>query len=453
MLSQTLMNVVPMLAHFAPVFSDRVWSHALVLVVGAILSPQQRTVTAALRVMGLSDEEHYGNYHRVLSRAVWSSLMLSRILLGLLVFLLLSTDSPLLIVVDETLERRQGAKIRAKGVFRDAVRSTKERVVTCFGLRWISMMLLVRLPWAQRPWALPFLTVLAPSERVNAKLNRRLKTIVGWTRQMIAQVRRWFPQRRIVLIGDGTYSSVALLRWCAGMRGPVTLVTRLRLDARLYAPPSSPIPGRRGPKPKKGARLASLAKRASDSNAVWTEVTVTWYGGEPRTVLIQSDTAVWYTPGQDPAPIRWVLVRSLDGSFEDQAFLCTDLNTSPAQILEWFLLRWNIEVTFEEVRAHLGVETQRQWSDKAIARTTPLLLGLYSLITLLAFQWAENHRLPVREAAWYTKDVATFADALAFVRRIIWVRLNYTNSAPTADLVLIPQQSLELLMNTLCYGA
>lgn len=162
MLSQTLMNMMPMLAHFAPVFSNRVWSHALVLVVGVILSPQQRTVTAALRVMGLSDEAHYGNYHRVLSRAVWSSLMLSRILLGLLVMLLLSADSPLLIVVDETLERRQGAKIRAKGVFRDAVRSTKERVVTCFGLRWISMMLLVRLPWATRAWALPFLTVLCP---------------------------------------------------------------------------------------------------------------------------------------------------------------------------------------------------------------------------------------------------------------------------------------------------
>ena len=452
MLSQTLMNVVPMLAHFAPVFSDRVWSHALVLVVGAILSPQQRTVTAALRVMGLSDEAHYGNYHRVLSRAVWSSLMLSRILLGLLVFLLLSADSPLLLIVDETLERRQGAKIRAKGVFRDAVRSTQERVVTCFGLRWVSMMLLVRLPWAKRPWALPFLTVLAPSERADTKLNRRHKTIVGWTRQMIAQVRRWFPQRRIVLIGDGTYSSVALLRGCAGMRMPVTLVTRLRLDAGLYAPPPAPLPGRRGPKPKKGARLASLAKRTTDSNAVWTEVTVTWYGGEPRTVLIQSDTAVWYTPGQDPAPLRWVLVRSLDGSFEDQAFLCTDLNASPAQSLEWFLLRWNIEVTFEEVRAHLGVETQRQWSDQAIARTTPTLLGLYSLVTLLAFQWAENHRLPVREAAWYTKDGATFTDALAFVRRIIWGRLNYTHSAPAPDSVLIPQHSLELLMDTLCYG-
>ena len=227
MLSETLMTIVPVLAQFAPVFSNRVWHQAVVLIVGAILSPQQRTVTAALRVMGLSDEEHYGNYHRVLSRAVWSSLMLSRILLGLLVFLLLSADSPLLLIVDETVERRQGAKIRAKGVFRDAVRSTKERVVTCLGLRWISMMLLVRLPWAKRAWALPFLTVLAPSERADVKMNRRHKTIVGWARQMIGQVRRWFPQRRIVLMGDGTYAALAMVLWCAGMRQPVAPVATL----------------------------------------------------------------------------------------------------------------------------------------------------------------------------------------------------------------------------------
>jgi hypothetical protein len=269
---------------------------------------------------------------------------------------------------------------------------------------------------------------------------------------MIAQVRRWVPQRRLVLIGDGTYAALALVLWCAGMRQPVTLVTRLRLDAGLYAPPPPSTPGRRGPKPKKGARLPSLAQRTTDPDAVWTELSVTWYDGEPRTVRVQSDTARWYSPGHAPAPIRWVLVRSTDGGFEDQAFLCTDLTAAPTQILAWFLLRWNIEVTFEEVRAHLGVETQRQWSDQAIARTTPLLLGLYSLVTLLAFQWAENHRLPVRETAWYTKDGATFADAIAFVRRIIWGRLNYTNSAPAPDSVLIPQQSLELLMDTLCYG-
>jgi len=437
---------------FAPVFSDRVWSHALVLVVGAILSPEKRTVTAALRVMGLSDEQQFGKYHRVLSRAVWSSLALSRILLGLLVPLLLSADSPLPLVIDETLERRQGAKIRAKGVFRDAVRSTKARVVTSFGLRWISMLLVVKLPWARRPWALPFLTVLAPSEAANANLHRRHKTVVKWARQMIAQVRRWWPRRRIVLIGDGGYAAVGLALWCSGMLNPVTLVTRLRLDAGLYAPPVL-VPGRRGPKPKKGVRLPSLAQRAADPDAVWETLTLAWYRDEPRTVLVQTDTALWYTPRHTPVPIRWVLVRCPEGRFEDQAFLCTDLEAAPTHILAWVVLRWNIEVTFEDVREHLGVETQRQWSDQAIARTTPILFGLYSLITLLAHEWAAQPSLPVRTAAWYHKEDATFADAIAFVRRAIWGRLNCLRSTSDPDWVLIPRQSAELLMDTLCYAA
>ena len=448
-----LTDIVPVLLHFAPVFSDRVWRHAAVLVVGAILSPEKRTVTAALRVMGLSEEKQFGKYHRVLSRAVWSSLELSRILLGLLVTLLLSADSPLPIVIDETLERRQGAKIRAKGVFRDAVRSTKERVVTSFGLRWVSMMLVVKVPWAQRPWALPFLTVLAPSERANDKLHRRHKTVVKWTRQMIAQVRRWWPQRRIVLIGDGGYAAVGLALWCSGLLNPVTLVTRLRLDAALYAPPPAPMPGRRGPKPKKGVRLPSLAQRAAAPNAVWETLTLSWYGGEPRTVHIQTGTALWYTPRHAPVPIRWVLVCCPEGRFEAQAFLCTDLDATPTQILAWVVLRWNIEVTFEDVREHLGVETQRQWSDKAIARTTPILLGLYSLITLLAHEWAAQQPLPVRTAAWYHKEDATFADVIAFVRRAIWGRLNCMRSTSDPDWVLIPRQSAERLMDTLCYAA
>ncbi len=448
-----LTDIVPLLVHFAPVFSERVWSHAVVLVVGALLSPEKRTVTAALRVMGLSEEKQFGKYHRVLSRAVWSSLALSRILLGLLVTLLLSTDSPLPILIDETLERRQGAKIRAKGVFRDAVRSTKARVVTSFGLRWISMMLVVKLPWARRPWALPFLTVLAPSERANEKLHRRHKTVVKWTRQMIAQVRRWWPRRRIVLIGDGGYAAVGLALWCSGMLNPVTLVTRLRLDAGLYAPPPVPGPGRRGPKPKKGARLPSLAQRAADPDAVWETLTLAWYDGELRTVLVQTGTALWYTPGLAPAPIRWVLVRCPEGRFADQAFLCTDRDATPSQVLAWVVLRWNIEVTFEDVREHLGVETQRQWSDQAIARTTPILLGLYSLITLLAQEWATPQPLPVRSAAWYPKEDATFADAIAFVRRAIWGRLNCMRSTSDPDWVLIPRQSAELLMDTLCYAA
>ena len=164
-----------LLAKFAPVFDKRVWEHAVVLLIGAILAPGKRTVTAALRIMGLSDEKHFINYHRVLSRATWSGLALSRILFGLLVALLLSANAPILVVIDDTLERRRGAKIKAKGVFRDAVRSSEKHLVTCFGLRWVCMMVLVPLPWATRPWALPFLTVLAPSERTQTKQGKRHK--------------------------------------------------------------------------------------------------------------------------------------------------------------------------------------------------------------------------------------------------------------------------------------
>jgi hypothetical protein len=165
-------EIIALLANFAPVFDKRVWEHAMILLVGAILALGKRTVTAALRIMGLSDEKHFINYHRVLSRATWSSLALSRILLGLLILLLLSANAPLLLVVDDTLERRRGAQIKAKGVFRDAVRSSEKHVVTCFGLRWVCLMLLVPLPWATRPWALPFLTVLAPSARTQKKYGR-----------------------------------------------------------------------------------------------------------------------------------------------------------------------------------------------------------------------------------------------------------------------------------------
>jgi hypothetical protein len=435
---------------FAPVFSAQVWPQALTLLVGAILAPDERTVAAALRVMGLGADPHFGNYHRVLSRAVWSGLQAGQILLGLLVTLFLSADSPLPVVIDETLERRQGAKIRAKGVFRDAVRSSKTHVVTSFGLRWIVLALLVKLPWAKRPWALPFLTVLAPSARANEKCQRRHKTVVRWAQQMIAVVRRWQPKRRLILIGDGAYAAVCLALTCARLPQPVALVSRLRFDAGLYAPPSAPVPGRRGPKPKKGARLPALKAQLT---AAWQPATVPWYGGKTCEVQWQTGTALWYTPGFDPVAIRWVVVHSPTGDFLDQAFFCTDQAAAATQIIAWFVLRWNLEVTFEDARAHLGLETQRQWSDPAIARTTPCLFGLYALITALAQQWTAAQPLPIRVTAWYHKEDATFADAIAFVRRTLWLKLNCVDSAMTGDAVLIPRAAFERLLETLCYAA
>jgi DDE superfamily endonuclease len=272
-LPDTIMRV---LRPFAQAFSERIWEWAQVLLVGAILAPGKRTVSAILRVMGLSDERQFQNYHRVLNRATWSSLRLSQILLGLLIATFLAAGAPLLIAADETLERRKGPKIKQKGAFRDAVRSSKTRTVTSFGLRWLSMMLLVPVPWSTRVWALPFLTVLAPSEQTNRANGKRHQTSLDWLGQMIALVRRWLRTQPIVLIVDGGLAAVKLGLRCARLAVPVTYVSRLRLDAVLHDPPLAPVAGKRGPKPKKGTRQASLKARLTAPTTVWEVTSVRW---------------------------------------------------------------------------------------------------------------------------------------------------------------------------------
>jgi hypothetical protein len=245
--------IITVLGAFAPMFSRVVWTHAQVLLVGALLCQGPRTVASALRVLGLGQARRFEKYHRVLSRAHWSGRQGAKILLGLLVRLM-PPWWPVLIVVDETVERRQGHKIKVKGRYRDAVCSTQKVVVKCYGLKWISMMVLVPLPWSVRPWALPFLTVLAPSQRANEAADRRHKTSIDWTVQVVKQVARWLDQRRWVLIGDGGFACVHLALTCVGLVVPVTLISRLRLDAQLYDFPPPPRRGHRGPKPAKGRK-------------------------------------------------------------------------------------------------------------------------------------------------------------------------------------------------------
>jgi len=446
-------TIIQVLRYFEDAFSERVWEWAKVLLIGAILAPGERTVTAVLRVMGLQNEKQFQNYHRVLNRAKWSSRELSRVLVCLLVHLFVSADAPIVVGIDETIERRRGVKIAAKGIYRDPVRSSKEYFVKCSGLRWISMMLLAPVPWAQRVWALPFFTVLAPSERYNQQHRRRHKKLTDWGRQMIRQLRRWLPLRQLVVVADSSYAVLELLACATGMRQPVTMVTRLRLDAALYDPAPVRLPGTNGRPRKKGARQPTLAARLVDPGTVWQRLTVAWYGGTNRTVELASETAIWYHNGLPPVAIRWVLIRDPLGQFDPQALLCTDQQTQAQAILEWFVLRWQMEVTFHEVRAHLGVETQRQWSDLAIVRTTPALLGLFSLVTIFAHQLLQGQPLPVRQAAWYTKALPTFSDTLALVRQQLWpVTLSYLSPAQP-DMVEIPLALFERLTQTLAFAA
>lgn len=441
---------VPIIVAFAPLFFHRVWRRAQVLFLGAILAPGRRTVTSALRVMGLSTERRFQNYHRVLNRAVWSCHRASFILLRLLLTAF-APSGPIVLGLDDTIERRWGAKITARGIYRDPVRSSDSHFVKTSGLRWLSLMLLTPIPWAGRAWALPFLTALAPSERYWQQRHRRPKLLTDWARQLVLQAQRWLPTRSLVVVADGAFAALDLLARLAAR--PITCVTRLRLDARLFCPAPPRQRGARGRPRLVGKRLPSLSQVLAHRGTVWQRLTLHhWYSEGQREVEITSGTAVWYHGGLPPLAIRWVLVRDPAGKFETRALLCTDLQQSPQQILEWFLLRWQVEVTFQEVRAHLGVESQRQWSDLAIARTTPVLLGLFSIVTLLAHRLARRGTLPVRQAAWYKKLQPTFSDAIAVVRQRLWCRTSFFISRSQRDTIKIPRALFAGLSQAACYA-
>ena len=251
-------------------------------------------------------------------------------------------------------------------------------------------------------------------------------------------------------MADSSYAAIELL---SAVCRHVTVITRLRLDARLFDPPSPRLPGTKGRPRVSGARQPTLLQRLADPKTEWQRVTVTgWYGQGERRLDVVSGTALWHHPGKQ-APVRWVLVRDVAGEFEPQAFLCTDQAADPLTILQLFVRRWSVEVTFAEVRRHLGVETQRQWSDLAIARTTPCLLALFSLVALWASDLAARGLVLPRRAAWYAKPAVTFSDALAAVRRQLWIAQAFSTSRQAQNMATIPRSLLDSLTEAACYPA
>lgn len=434
---------------FGALFSAPTWSHIQVLLTGAILCQGARRVSSILSVMGLQHEKRFEKYHRVFNRAKWNSMTGAKILLGLLIQLL--PDSfPILIVVDDTIERRKGKKITAKGCYRDACRSTEKVIIKCFGLKWVCLMLVVPLPWCKRPWALPFMTLLVPSKKYNEKKNRIHKTSIDWTIIAVRVISRWL-KRPWILIGDGAFACIRLGLICDKQN--VTLISRLRLDSSLYEFAPTPIKGQRGRHRIKGERYTSLKELSHDATKPWQEISINWYGGETKTLKILTGTHLWYSPGEKPLPVRWVLTIDSDTN-KAEAFFSTNLQLEPTQIINWFVLRWNIEVTFEEVRAYLGMETQRQWSQKSIARTTPTLMALFSLTGLFALEMLKTKLLPLQSTAWYDKKGdATFSDILAFVRRSIWAEKYFNDSAVDEDYRKIKHTEWESLLDQLSRAA
>jgi len=433
-------------------FSKPVFEHAKVLFVGAILAIGKRTVTSCLRVMGLSEEKLFQNYHRVLNRARWLPLAASRLLLQLLIEAF-APEGDLIFGIDDTIERRRGEKISAKGIYRDPVRSSRSHFVKTSGLRWLSCMLIVGIGWAGCVWGLPFLTVLCPSERYYKQRGRSHQTLTERAWQVIQLVSRWLPDRELIFVADSQFAVLDLLNLVSTLPH-ASLITRLRLDAEVWdeAPPRKA--GQRGRPRIKGSRRASPKQRLADPQTQWTKLEVEqWYGGGKREVEVYTESCVWYKSGHQPVAIRWVLIRDPQGEFEPQALMTTNRDHEPKQILSWFVRRWRMEVTFEELRAHLGIETQRQWNDLAIARSTPVLFGLLSVVTLMADRLMKEQSKAVRRAAWYAKEEPTFSDAIAMVRRCLWSSCHFSTSNQNSDVIKIPRSLFERLTDAVCYAA
>jgi len=346
------------MAPFLTAFCQRSRDTAAALAVGALMAIGPRTVTNCLRALGLAEHPSFTAFHRVLNRNVWSGLALARTLLRLLVPVFEPGRPFVIIGVDHTLERRRGRRIEPASHFHDAVRSTAKQKVTSRGLRWISAMLLVNVPFAGRIWGLPVLTALTPSKAWCEHHKRRYRPVTEWAERLLLTLHRWLPDRVIVAVMDGEFAAIDLLH---RLRRSMIVITRLRLDACLFDPPSA-YKGR-GRYPKKGARQPSLKARITDRGTVCKRAVqasrTSWRSG--GWIEYASGTALWYHAGKEPLPsaadaswhinalrasIRWILVRYPDKRHDTEAFLCTDTQMALLDVLDCYNRRWSMETTY-----------------------------------------------------------------------------------------------------------
>jgi hypothetical protein len=444
----------PLLAAFSIAFTRPTCKRFLALLVGSILTTGRRTVTGVLGPVRGLVPGHFSDFHRVLSRARWSLWTLGRAL-AMAVVALIPPGQPILVAADDTVLRHRGPKVYGRGCHRDAVGSSHAITVVCWGHRWVVLAVVVTLPFTSRAWALPVLCALYRPREVAARNNRRFKTPCELARQLGRVLRRWFPDRRLMLLGDGGFASFDLARGVHRMGG--VLVARFYDDAGLYEPaPRWPPdrPGPKGRKPIKGGKLP--APRATAAHAKPAQATIRWYGGRTRRVALVSRTGMWYRSGRGVVAVRWVRVRDLEGTHRDEYLFSTDPSMTPQQIAEAFTARWCIETTFQEANAHLGLATPRQRCERSVLRTAPCLLGLFSVVSLIAAAHARRHgtrAIRTADRPWYAKPEPTFADALSCVRRLLWRDTILATPRAAGGFKNAPPRLLRYLLDRLAQAA
>lgn len=439
----------PVLDRFAPAFRPKTFPRVRLLAVGAIVVTGRRTLTRILATLDGLVQGHFTNYHRVFSRAAWSTWLLGRILTEL-VLELLPPDEPVVVLGDDTVAQHRGKCVYGKGRHRDAVRSSHSHTVWRWGHKWVVLAIAVPMPFVNRRWALPVLAVLYRPEELDQAEGRRHKTPPQLVQQLLAALIHWFPRRQFILVGDSNFATHALARFCRRHRRRATLVSRFYPDANLYAPPSAyqgtgrpRVKGAKRPSPQEVVAGRQRLRRAA----------VRWYGGGQRRVSLVSGEGHWFKSGKGLVPVRWVFVRDRDGTHRDEYFFTTDPGLRPEQLIGYYTERWSIETTFQEVRAHLGFEATRQWSRVSVQRLAPCLLGLFSVVSLIYARQLRRHRPALRPLRWYVKEEPTFADAITAVRRLFWQETVLGNAVNHRGFAKLPPKLKKKLLDWICPAA
>jgi hypothetical protein len=406
----------PLIREFADAFTRPTYPRFVILLLASILTTGRRTICNLLRTVAALAPGHPSSYHRVLSRRRWSSWRLARALASYILRHWIP-EGAVNLCGDDTVDEHRGKKVYGKACHRDAVRSTHSFTAYRWGHKWVVLTILVKFPFAKRLWALPVLVALYRSKEWNRKHGRRHKTPSQLMRQLLAVLIHWFPQRKFVFAGDGGFGTHELARFAHRHGSRLTLVSRFYPDANLYAPPPT-VRGKRNGRPRKKGRKLSAPQEVVKKSAR-SRLTVAWYGGGTRRIEVVSGVGHWFKNGEGLVPVRWVFVHDLTGTHRDEYFFTTDVAMTPKAIIETFTGRWSIETTFQEMRAYLGLETTRGWSEKTVLRAAPCLFGLFSVVALL---YARLPATRVRAAVliWPGKTDRTFSDAITAVRRWLW---------------------------------
>jgi len=441
----------PLLMSFSIAFTQPTFQRSLVLLVGAILARGRRTITNLLWNVGELAEGDPTDYHRVFSRAPWSLWKLGRVL-AIAVVELAATDDWIRVVVDCTVAGHKGKKVYGKGCHHDAVRSTDTHTAYRWGHRWVTLAVVIRFPFCSRPWALPVLAALYRPEELNKKERRRHKTPIQLAEGLMSILLHWFPDKKFVLLGDGGYASHDLARFCHRHRERLVLISKFAPDGALYAPPPTPKKGKPVGRPRvKGKKLKTPEAVVAASRL--RKTTVSWYGATERQVQVCDGHGQWYRAGAGLVPVHWVFVRDAEGTRRDEYFYTTHDGFTPEQVVTLYTLRWNLEVAFQELRAHLGFETPRQRVEKSVLRMAPCLLGLFSVISLIYHEHLKRHKVATCDRPCYTKSEPTFGDAIATVRRLFWEETILTQPYFSKVCKNLPPKLYKFVLDHLCQAA